>query len=289
MPAWPATRCSRPHVVLPSGEVVTASADDHPDLFWALRGGGGGNFGVTTSMTFATFATGDTDVVRINFAPSSAVQVLMGWQSWLNGADRNSWAMVDLAVGSGQPDCHILATCPAGSGRRSGRRDQVRRRPAAHSCAEQDDEPDGPGDVSGGWQLDGVTARLRGGVRRDHNGEFRCGSCHCHRHRAVAGQWPGRRPCSSIRWAAPLATWPRGIRPSRGASSPRCCSGTSSRPANQVAAATQWLSSAHQAVQQYSVGGYVNYLEPNTAGVALFRLQSVAADQRPARSTTPTG
>src|SRR5271163_1305748 len=102
-------------VVLPSGDVVTASASDHPDLFWALRGGGGGNFGVTTSMTFATFATGDTDVVRINFAPSSAVQVLMGWQSWLNGADRNSWAMVDLAVGAGQPDCHILATCPAGS------------------------------------------------------------------------------------------------------------------------------------------------------------------------------
>ncbi|HEY0224956.1 MAG TPA: FAD-dependent oxidoreductase, partial [Mycobacterium sp.] len=30
-------------VVLPSGDVVTASANDHPDLFWALRGGGGGN------------------------------------------------------------------------------------------------------------------------------------------------------------------------------------------------------------------------------------------------------
>jgi FAD/FMN-containing dehydrogenase len=101
-------------VVLPSGEVVTASANDHPDLFWALRGGGGGNFGVTTSMTFGTFATGDTDIVRLNFAPSSAVQVLVGWQTWLDGADRNSWAMVDLSVGSGQPDCHILATCPAG-------------------------------------------------------------------------------------------------------------------------------------------------------------------------------
>ena len=101
-------------VVLPSGDVVTASANDHPDLFWALRGGGGGNFGVTTSMTFATFATGDSDVVRLDFPPSSAVQVLVGWQSWLNGADRNAWAMVDLTVGTAQPDCHILATCPAG-------------------------------------------------------------------------------------------------------------------------------------------------------------------------------
>jgi hypothetical protein len=34
---------------------------------------------------------------------------------------------------------------------------------------------------------------------------------------------------------------------------------------NQVDAATQWLNSAHQAVQQFSVGGYVNYLEANSS------------------------
>src|SRR6202008_3849969 len=43
-------------VVLPNGQAVTASAANNPDLFWALRGGGG-NFGVTTSLTFATFPT----------------------------------------------------------------------------------------------------------------------------------------------------------------------------------------------------------------------------------------
>lgn len=103
-------------VVLPSGDVVTASANDNPDLFWALRGGGGGNFGVTTSMTFATFATADSDLVRLDFPPASAVQVLTGWQSWLAGADRNTWGMVDLSVGSAQANCHVLATSPAGTG-----------------------------------------------------------------------------------------------------------------------------------------------------------------------------
>lgn len=42
-------------MVLANGEIVTASANENPDLFWACRGGAGGNFGINTSFTLETF------------------------------------------------------------------------------------------------------------------------------------------------------------------------------------------------------------------------------------------
>jgi FAD/FMN-containing dehydrogenase len=47
-------------VVLASGTVVTASAATHPSLFWALRGGGGGTFGVVSRVTFRTYPAPQT-------------------------------------------------------------------------------------------------------------------------------------------------------------------------------------------------------------------------------------
>ena len=41
-------------VVTPDGRLLRATADEHPDLFWALRGGGG-NYGVVTAMEFRLF------------------------------------------------------------------------------------------------------------------------------------------------------------------------------------------------------------------------------------------
>jgi FAD/FMN-containing dehydrogenase len=46
-------------VVTAEGDIVGASASDHPDLFWALRGGGG-NFGIVSSFRFALHLVGPT-------------------------------------------------------------------------------------------------------------------------------------------------------------------------------------------------------------------------------------
>lgn len=43
-------------VVTGTGELVKATPSDHPDLFWALRGGGGGTYGVVVSMTVKAYS-----------------------------------------------------------------------------------------------------------------------------------------------------------------------------------------------------------------------------------------
>lgn len=42
-------------VVTGTGELVTANANSHPDLYWALRGGGGSTYGVVVSMTVKAY------------------------------------------------------------------------------------------------------------------------------------------------------------------------------------------------------------------------------------------
>ena len=101
-------------VVLPSGDAITATPDDNADLYWALRGGGGGNFGVVTSFTLRTFPTTDRDVVYLVFPAGSAEQVILGWNQWLSTADRAIWGMVNVTAGPASPGCSITLATPPG-------------------------------------------------------------------------------------------------------------------------------------------------------------------------------
>ncbi len=58
-------------VVLTTGELVTASAEENPDLYWALRGGGG-NFGVVTSFECRAHPVGQVLAGSILYRPDAA-------------------------------------------------------------------------------------------------------------------------------------------------------------------------------------------------------------------------
>jgi FAD/FMN-containing dehydrogenase len=63
-------------VVLASGEVIEVSADEHPELLWALKGGGG-NFGVVTRFTFAARDFGPMMRIGVSlYHPQDAAQAL---------------------------------------------------------------------------------------------------------------------------------------------------------------------------------------------------------------------
>ncbi|HEU0056787.1 MAG TPA: FAD-binding oxidoreductase [Gaiella sp.] len=75
-------------LVLADGSQVTASADENPDLFWAIRGGGG-NFGVATEFTFRAHPL-ETVVGGPTFwAIEDADQLLAAYREWLPAAPRN--------------------------------------------------------------------------------------------------------------------------------------------------------------------------------------------------------
>jgi FAD/FMN-containing dehydrogenase len=272
-------------VVLPGGQAVTASADSQPDLFWGLRGGGGGNFGVTTSLTFATFPAGEVDVVNLNFPPQSFAQVLVGWQSWLRTADRSCWALADATVDMGT-HCRILATSPAGSGAgvASAIASAVGIQPSgtdSHTfnyldltnyLAVNNLNPSPLGYVGGSDVFATLTPAAAQGIAAAVDAFPRgAGRMLAIMHAldgaladvpGGASAFPWRRQSSLVQWYVETPGDPSG--------------------------ALGWLNAAHRAVQPYSAGGYVNYLEANQPasryfGPNLSRLAAVRQKYDPGR------
>lgn len=69
-------------VILADGEVVECDATRHPDLFWALRGAGGGQFGVVTQLRLRTVPAPETTCLHLTWPISRAPGVLAAWQAW---------------------------------------------------------------------------------------------------------------------------------------------------------------------------------------------------------------
>jgi FAD/FMN-containing dehydrogenase len=247
-------------VVLPSGESITASADDHADLFWALRGGGG-NPGVVTSFTFRTFPVADREVTTLVFPAATTAQAIFGWHEWLHTADRAIWGMVNITADAGSQRCTIVLATPAGDGQSRA------------------------ADLSTAIGVQPVSTMTRTLNRMDFVHYFEGGSQATQPRSFVAGSdiIGDMTPTAADSIVAATSAWPGDagaatavIESLSGAvadASPgdtafpwrrqaACVQWYTEPPAPaDVETASAWLGDAHAAVQAHSAGGYVNYVE----------------------------
>jgi hypothetical protein len=186
----------------------------------------------------------------------------------MSAADRNTWGLVDLSVSSSQGDCHILATCPAGSGLWVG--DAIK---SAVGLAPSGIENKTVSHVDLVMYLAGgsSTSSPRGFVA----GSDVIGTVNQAAAQAIVaaiGKWPPAAGSASV-IVDTLGGAVVDVDPA-GTSFPwRTQSAVAQwyvETSGQTSTAAQWVSAAHQAVQPFSVGGYVNYLEANTSAARYF-------------------
>jgi FAD/FMN-containing dehydrogenase len=90
-------------VVLADGRVAHCDPGREPELFWALRGAGGGQFGVVTSLVFGTVAEPRATRFELCWPEAAAAGVAGAWQDWAPGAPDDVTANLSLAAGPGRP------------------------------------------------------------------------------------------------------------------------------------------------------------------------------------------
>src|SRR5512134_964213 len=111
-------------VVTAQGEIVTASEEENPDLFWAIRGGGG-NFGIVTSFAYRLHPVGPIVLAGQVFHPlEEAPEVLRFYRELIAAAPDELTTIFDLSVAPPAPflpeEVHgkpivMVGACYAGS------------------------------------------------------------------------------------------------------------------------------------------------------------------------------
>lgn len=270
-------------IVTADGVIRTVSADTNPNLLWALRGGGGGNFGIVTLLQYHTQPTTSLGFFLLSFPWSSAAAVVRGWSSRIKVMAGSTWANLHLEAGAdGSTQARVVGVCAPGH-----------ETAEAHAMEAAIGVDASTTSLFTKTYLAGVQF-LGGGTTSPRQG-WAAGSDvlptmtvpasqalvrvianrAASRHSGVAildpltgavqhvepggTAFPWRRHLCSIQWYLDMPAHPT---------------------LAQIHAAYGWIATAHSSVSSLSSGGYVNYLEPRRhvssyyAG-NLARLQSV--------------
>jgi FAD/FMN-containing dehydrogenase len=95
-------------VVTADRQVRRAARDEEPDLFWALRGGGGGHLGVVTSFELETTAAPTVHTFYLQWRLPAGPHVVDAWQSWAPGAPPELWSTLKALGGDRHRDGPVL-------------------------------------------------------------------------------------------------------------------------------------------------------------------------------------
>jgi FAD binding domain/Berberine and berberine like len=90
-------------IVTADGRRRTCSEDENADLFWACRGGGGGNFGVVTDFTFMTYPVSNVTTYTASWSWEHAAAVVDAWQRFAPDAPDELFSVCRLETASGGP------------------------------------------------------------------------------------------------------------------------------------------------------------------------------------------
>lgn len=87
-------------LVTAEGQVVRATAALNPDLFWALRGGGGGNLGIVTGFEMTTHPAPDVSTYSVSWPIDDFAAVMSFWQGWAPYTDPRLFTIISVSAQS---------------------------------------------------------------------------------------------------------------------------------------------------------------------------------------------
>jgi hypothetical protein len=96
-------------IITADGRVHAVNAHSQPDLYWACRGGGGGNFGIISTYDIRTHPTDPATHFVLRFPWASAPDVILAWQDWAwqTGPELFTLCSLVTSTGGATPICQV--------------------------------------------------------------------------------------------------------------------------------------------------------------------------------------